>query len=57
MQLVFEYFKENIHKIFWGCLLLPMWNAVGNMGWNMITLVLAWVGECCSEPSIGVAFP
>ena len=27
-----KYFKENIRKIFWGCLLLPMWNAIVNMG-------------------------
>ena len=28
----FIYFKENISKIFWGCLLLPVWNAVVNIG-------------------------
>ena len=27
-----ELFKENIHKIFWGCLLLAMWNAIVIMG-------------------------
>ena len=26
------HFKENIHKILWRCLLLPVWNAVVNMG-------------------------
>ena len=26
------HFKGNIYKIFWGCLLLPMWNAVVNVG-------------------------
>ena len=26
-----ESFKENIHKIFWGCLLLPVSNAVVNV--------------------------
>ena len=26
-------FKENIRKIFWGCLLLPVWNAIVNMRW------------------------
>ena len=25
-------FKENVSKIFWGCLLLPVWNAIINMG-------------------------
>ena len=25
-------FKENIRKIFWGYLLLPVWNAIVNMG-------------------------
>ena len=27
-------FKENIDEIFWGCLLLPVWNAVVNVGWK-----------------------
>ena len=27
-----KYFKENIHKISWRCLLLPVWNAVVNVG-------------------------
>ena len=30
-KLALKHFKENIHKIFWGCLLLPVWNAVVNM--------------------------
>ena len=28
------YFKENIHKIFWGYLLLLVWNAVVHVGWK-----------------------
>ena len=34
----FKHFKENIHKIFRGCLLLPVWNSVVNMGEKMIAL-------------------
>ena len=29
---IYRYFEKNIHRIFWGCLLLPVWNAVGNVG-------------------------
>ena len=29
----YNLFKENIRKIFWGCLLLPVWNVIVNMGW------------------------
>ena len=29
---IYKYFEKNIHRIFWGCLLLPVWNAVGNVG-------------------------
>ena len=42
-------FKENTDKIFWGCLLLPVWNAVDNARWKMVVLLLVWVGKCCSE--------
>ena len=51
-------FKEHIHKIFWECLLLPvgMQSLIWG-GWNVITLVGGWVGECCNEPSIWVVIP
>ena len=26
-----KHFKENIHVILWGCLLLPVWNVVVNV--------------------------
>ena len=42
-------FKENTHKILWGCLLLPVWNAVDNARWKMVVLLLVWIGKCCSE--------
>ena len=32
-------------------------HAIVTMGWNLITLVVGWVGECCSEPSIWAAIP
>ena len=32
------HFKENIHKIFWGCLLLLVWNAVVNVRWKCYDL-------------------
>ena len=42
-------FKENTHKIFWGCLFIPVWNAVVNVGWKMVVLLVGWIGKCCSE--------
>ena len=35
--------------IFWGCLLLPVWNAVVSVGWKILVLLVGWVGKCCSE--------
>ena len=35
-------FKENIYKTFCGCLLLPVWNAVVNVGWRCYGLTNAY---------------
>ena len=42
-------FTENIYKMFWGSLLLPVCNAVVNVEWKMVVLLVGWVGKCCSE--------
>ena len=52
-----KYFKENIRKMFWVCLLLPVWNTVVNMGQKMIAVVVGWVGECCNELSTRNTIP
>ena len=31
------------------CLLPPLWNAVVNVGWEMVLLLVGWVGKCSSE--------
>ena len=43
-----KYFKDNIHKIFWGCL-------CGE--WRMVVLLVGRVGECCSEIGAQIAIP
>ena len=41
--------KYNVYNIFWRSLLLSVWNAVVNMEWKMILLLVGWVGKCSSE--------
>ena len=37
-------FQCGVQSLIWG-------------DWNVITLAVGWVGECCNEPSIWVVIP
>ena len=45
-------FKENISKIFWGCLLLPVWNAIVNMEWMKYNNISS---ECSCQHGVKMA--
>ena len=45
-------FKENISKIFWRCLLLPVWNAIVNMEWMKYNNISS---ECSCQHGVKMA--